>query len=131
MRTSGTSDDARPVEIDDRVLLIRIPRLYRHGMSDVALYEATRGHWRIGPRRELADYAFAVHQGVVLEVYAFERWQPAGTTPSATRPGPDDQARWEFVGRPAPQDIRAKYVGRSVKAYFKQGHRSPVVYVNC
>lgn len=131
MRMSENSERARPVEVDDPVLLIRIPRLYRHGMSDVALYEATRGHWRIGPRRDGAEYAFAVHQGVVLEVYSIERWQPAGTTPSATRPGPDDLGRWEFVGRRAPQEIRSKYVGRSVKRYFKQGNQSPIRYVNC
>ena len=50
-------------------LLIRLTDSYRPGMSDVALYEATRGVWRIGPRREGARLALAVHDGLVKEVY--------------------------------------------------------------
>ena len=52
------------VSIDDAVILIRIPALYRPGMSDTELYEATRAAWVIGPRRDCADYAFAVVSGV-------------------------------------------------------------------
>jgi hypothetical protein len=62
----------RPVEIDDPVILIRIPELFRVGMSDKALHEARRGHWKVGKRRDGARYALALHQRVVLEVYAIE-----------------------------------------------------------
>ena len=51
-------------EITDPVMLVRISRLFRPGMSDMALYEATRGVWRVGPRRDRARYALTVHQGV-------------------------------------------------------------------
>jgi len=53
---------AEPVEITHRVLLIRVNRLYRYDMGDQELYEATRGVWRVGTRREQAEYAFAVSQ---------------------------------------------------------------------
>ena len=35
-----------------------------------ALYEATRGVWKVGERREYAHLALAVFEGVVREVYA-------------------------------------------------------------
>lgn len=121
-----------PVEIEDRVMLIRIPALYRPGMSDVALFEATRGHWVVGPRRDCVAYAFAINAGIVVEAYGIEYWQPAGTARYVARPQrKDPEGRWEFVGRRADDAIRSKYVGRSVKHYFKQGNQNPIRYVNC
>ena len=69
--------------IEEPVILIRINKLYRHGMSDIELYDATRGVWKVGARRERASYAFAVFEGIVREVYKINEWFPAGTTPSA------------------------------------------------
>jgi len=123
------------VVVDERSILIRIPQLWDPGMSDDELYDATRGHWKLGPRRELAELALAVVAGVVHEVYRIESWHRAGTTPSATAihtSAPPD--RWEFVGKPAEEALRSKYVGRSVKGvkgYFSQGNQNPIRYVNC
>jgi hypothetical protein len=124
---------AKAVVVTAPTLLIRINKLYRHGMSDVALYEATRGVWRVGSRREGARYAFAVFEGVVREVYVIETWHPAATTVYSTRDRGEmsTKARWEFIGRIAPARVRNRYFGRSVAAYFKRGQRHPVVYVNC
>jgi hypothetical protein len=119
------------VSIDERVILIRIPRLYREGMSKEALYEATRGHWRLGKRRELADYALAVHRGIVLEVFEIDHWQPANTAAYGTRPRADDPRRWEFIGRVAGDPVRSKYLRKSVKHYFAHGNQNPIHYVNC
>ncbi len=101
-------------------------------MSDVALYEATRGVWKIGPRRDHARYALAVHEGIVHEVYAIEHWQPALTTPYATRKLDPALARgrWEFVGKRAPDTIRKRYLGKSVGHYFKKGAQNPIRYIN-
>jgi len=119
---------ANPVEVRDPSLLIRINRLYRHGMTPLELYEATRGVWKIGLRREQARYAFAVFEQVVREVYVIERWHPALTTKYTTRAFGEVSGRWEFTGRVAPEDVRSRYVGRSVAKYFKKGMQSPVTY---
>ena len=120
------------IEINEPTLLIRIPRAYQLGMSREALYEATRGHWRIGPRRECAELAMAVVGGTVLEVYVIDGWHPAGTTPvAAPVHGDAPPHRWEFTGRIAPESIRAKYVSRSVAGYFSRGYQTPFAYVNC
>lgn len=125
---------ADPVSIEDPVLLIRINRLYRYDMSDRALYEATRGIWKLGTRREKAQYAFAVFEGVVREVYEIREWYPAGTLEYETR---DEELsdkrheRWEFEGEVAPKAIRDKYLNRSVADYLPRGSQNPVRYVNC
>lgn len=123
---------ATPVSVDDPVLLIRINRLYRHGMPVHDLYEATRGVWKVGNRRQKAKYALAVFEGVVREVYEIEAWHPAGATHYTTRLAEDVMipGRWEFTGRTASEPVRSRYVGHSVAAYLKVGSQNPVAYVN-
>ena len=123
---------AKPVELIHPALLIRINRLYRHGMTDHDIYEATRGVWKLGPRREEFGLALAVFEGVVRGVYQIESWHRAGTTEYETRPHETVaiEGRWEFLGRPANEAIRSRYLLRSVAKYFpSQGGQSPVVYV--
>lgn len=125
---------ADPVEITHPVLLIRVNQLYRHNMSEKELYEVTRGIWKLGERRNQAQYALAVYEGVVREVYEIDNWTQAVATPYETRDLStlDDTAgRWEFVGHVAPFDIRSVYRLRSVRAYSKKGNQSPTIYVNC
>jgi hypothetical protein len=119
---------AEPVEIVDPSLLVRINRLFRHGMPAEELYEVTRGVWKLGVRRESARYAMAVFEGVVREVYVIEAWHPAGSTPYRFRELTDRKGRWEFTGQVAPEAIRSRYFGKSVAAYFRKGLQSPVVY---
>ncbi len=111
--------------IAERGVLFRITLSYREGMSPFELYEATRGTWRIN-RLDLAaevEYGFAVYGGIVKEVYKVHRWDPAGTTPYKTRDvGVVD--RWEFKGEVATEEIRRKYVGKTVN---HQG-RDPVMF---
>jgi uncharacterized protein len=123
---------AEPVEVTDPALLIRINRLYRHGMSARELYEATRGVWKLGERRNGAQIGMAVFDGVVREVYTIGSWHRGGTLTYTTRAPEDVDApdRWEFRGRVAPQRIRSRYLYRSVATYFRRGQQSPVVYVN-
>ena len=122
-----------PNVVTDPALLIRINRLYRDGMSAAELYEATRGWWRIGSRREGARLALAVFDGIVREVYRIDRWHPAGSTPPAApvHTGSPRPGRWEFTGAVALPEERDRYRGQSVAAYFTKGMQSPFLYVNC
>jgi hypothetical protein len=124
---------AKPVTVTHPALLIRINRLYRHGMAEDELYEATRGVWKLGTRRGDARYALAVFEGVVRQVYEIDSWHRAGTTQYKTRTqkSVDRPDRWEFTGRIASENLRSQYVGFSVAAYFPKGLQSPVVYANC
>lgn len=125
--------DAVPAQIDDAVLLIRINQLYRYGITAQELYEATRGVWVIGRRREQVQYAFAVFRGVVREVYHVDAWSPAGSTQYLTRPLEEviDSRRWEFTGRIAEHAVRTKYLDKSVTTYFSGSSQNPLKYVNC
>src|SRR5262245_22161273 len=95
---------ATSVDVVHPSLLIRINRLYRYGMREAELYEATRGIWKLGSNRARARYAFSVFHGVVRAVYEIESWHPERTTTYHIRvfddPSPKP-GRWEFIGKPA------------------------------
>ena len=79
------------------------------------------------------QYAFAVFNNVVREVYKVEAWFEAGKTAYFTRylEDAEDSTRIEFVGRIASEEMRERYMFKSVKNYFIQGNQNPIRYVNC
>jgi hypothetical protein len=111
---------APPVTIKHRVMLVRINRAYRVGISTEELYTATREWWRLSPRHN-PDYAFSVYRGIVRAVYAID---PNGWEQQA--PG----GRWRFSGK---QDLEMEksYGWRDVSAYLPDGAQNPIRYVNC
>ena len=84
-------------EITEPAALIRIAKLYSPALSPTELYEATRGVWRVGPRKEGVRLAFAVAEGTIVEVYEVGAWHAAGSTAYSTRPLSEVQlpGRWE------------------------------------
>jgi len=119
---------AKKVVVKHKAILITINRLYRSNMTPEELYEATRGRWRVGSRREGAQFAMAIYQGIVREVYKIKQWYPAGTLEYKTRDSFDfkSSGRWEFSGAIATDDIRALYIGSSVGL----GGQNPIRYEN-
>jgi uncharacterized protein len=122
------------IAISEPAILIRVPRLYRRGMTGVDLYDIVRGIWRVGPNRDRAKLAFAVVDGHIIEAYEIHGWFPAGTTvyASGRRLNVDScRNRWEFTGTVASSVIRDKYRGQSVLGMLPHGAQNPVRYVNC
>lgn len=124
---------ADEVEVIDDVILITVNKLFYSSISDEELYEATRGIWVIGGRRAKAKYAFAVFQGVVREVYEINQWHPSGTLTYSTRNKNEVfiKGRWEFDGIVADNEVRNRYVHKSVKQYITKGSQNPIKYINC
>jgi hypothetical protein len=120
---------AKPVKINHKAILIIINRLYRSDMTPEELYEATRGIWKIGPRRDNAELAMAVFQGVVREVFRIRRWLPAGTMIYRTRDskGFKNSGRWEFEGEVA-RECRDQYRDFSVRRFLGTKSQNPIRY---
>lgn len=125
--------DAKPVKkIDEPAILIKINQLYRFDMSPLELYEATRGIWKLGKRRENAKYAFAIYKGIVREIYEIDHWLPGGTLHYRTRSKQEvsNNKRWEFKGKEASNSIRKKYINKSVKSLFSNPQEQ-IKYIQC
>ncbi len=118
---------AKPVEVKVKAILITINKLYSSKMSPLELYEATRGIWKLGERCKAAEYAMAVYQGIVREVYRIDEWHDAGTSTYQTRDTSEfiGSGRKEFSGDVA-SDIRDAYVG----GFVGKGGQNPIRYVN-
>jgi uncharacterized protein len=117
------------VNIVEPAILVRINKLFRYDMTEIELYDATRGIWVIGSDREKVKYAFAVYDGIVQEVYKVVAWFPAGSTLN-TRGSLDNKNRWEFIGQIADANIRSKYIRKSVEHYLPKSAQNPILYVN-
>lgn len=118
-------------KIDEPVIAITINKTYREGISSGELYDSTRGIWTISkPRAENAKYVFAVYKGVVKEVYEPNEWHKECMTEYKFRqPEPTKRGnRFEFVGELADEDIRDKYIGKTMP---DPQVRFPIRYYNC
>lgn len=116
-------------EIRENIVIIKINRSFREGMSETELYDVTRGCWkRKIASVEKADYALAVVHGIVKEVYQIDEWLPAENEVRETIPYNEttDTGRIIFKGRAADEKIRKKYLDYSVAGLFKRGEASPV-----
>lgn len=118
------------IEIDEKVMLIRINQTYSMGISAQALYDVTRGVWKVGAKRDRVDFAFAVYAGIICEVYEINYWEPA-TRYSKFLQQWDGciEGRWQFVGKPC-ERLHEKYVGKDISEYFSRGNANPIMYVN-
>ena len=120
--------------IIEPVILININRNYRPNMSVHAIYDATHSAWKVDAKRDKPDDAMGIHGGIVREVFAISTWIEGGTTMQHDdRDGRPHirEGRWEFVGQVAEEDIRKKYLGKSVAHDFKPGAQNPIMYINC
>jgi hypothetical protein len=108
--------DTNPIEgFVEPCLIITINRKYYNGMSSEELYEATRSSWVLGEKRKGVKFVISACGGIVREVYEVEGWESYGR-------------RCEFTGRVASDDIRLKYINRSLEKFIKVGSQNPVKY---
>ena len=122
--------NAKDVVIKHKVVMI-IRNPWNPDLPEQIHYDRTRSAWRLGKKKDIAEYAFLVHQGVVKRVYSIANWYPDGTTfHSRNNPDPKNanyikdyaiRDRYEFVGRLLhPSDpISAFYIGKSISKYIR------------
>jgi uncharacterized protein len=129
--------DAKPAEITEPVVLIKISREWHRGIGADALYERTRRFWVCNPMIHDAKYAMSVCSGLIRQVYEIHEWYPQTVTEDAidpTRKGKGKltlkrRDRWAFNGEVA-QDMQ-EYVGKTVDHLQSQGNQNPIRWVNC
>ena len=116
-------------DLQENIAIIKINRSYKNGLSALELYDITRGCWKrsINSVKD-ADYALAVVFGEVKEVYYIDRWVQAKDLNRETIPynARFEDGRIGFFGEVAPEEIRDKYIGKSVANLFKKGDANPV-----
>jgi hypothetical protein len=74
----------RAPDITEPTIVFRVSQLWTPQMTSDELYEATRGWWKLGDRRNKAKYAFGVNKGVIRERMSSTR---GGSAAKATEAG--------------------------------------------
>lgn len=119
-------------DITTPTIFVKINNTYKDGMTELGLYEATRGFWPVGVKCEKAQLAMPVYKGIILEVYRIHSWHPVGTFKYATRDAQPyiGSKRMEFIGE-VDQGERHKYIGKSIKQLPKAKGQNSFFYMNC
>ena len=109
-----------PVEISEKSILIKISASYHDGMSKDEIYRATKGDWKLSlEKAKNVEYAFSIVNGTILEVFKTASWNKCS-----------DSDRISFEGIVAPDNIRDKYIDKSVKHLYIRGEANPCKYLN-
>ncbi|MBF4487230.1 hypothetical protein [Flavobacterium sp. CSZ] len=128
------------LEIKEKAILIRINKTYQSSINKEVLYDYTRGRCKLNPERaKNARYAIAIYKGIILELYEINDWHKAGTTESSRKPNDKPElnstksliGRFEFKGKLASEEIKNKFVNKSVRHYFVKGNSNPINYEIC
>jgi len=89
-------------------------------LNGQSLYDATRGYWHVGASGKAyrCRYVVASYFGRVMEVYEVNQnksWMNWEQSPKKTNPDdkPASKMRRAFEGNIAPDEVRARYIGRS------------------
>jgi hypothetical protein len=107
--------DAKIIEIVEPTIIININKLYKRFMTNDELYEVTKQAWKLGTKKNQANYVVASYRGLVREVYEIENWYKVND-------------RWGFNGKVANKEIVDKYKDNSLENYIKKGNQNPIRY---
>ena len=114
-------------EFDRPTAVIKVNRLYRHGISADELSDITRGYWKTAEHKaRQCDIVLSVYQGEVMEVYVVDQWVDGQELKMATNINGYRPNSYGFNGRVASKNMRDKFIGRSVRRLYKKGDRNPV-----
>jgi len=135
--------NAKPLnELSDNAVIININRRYKRFKQQMIngllsnekdlVYEAIKEAWVISKhRRQSLDYVLAEYKGLIVEVYKIlekkntdgqiKKWYPVKTNDKTCN-------RWGFYGERACDEIRNKYINRSISHLKSKGAANPIRY---
>ena len=99
------------------ILVIKISRSYRKGMTPDELYLATSRSWKLSMDRcRRVSTVLCVAENEVKEVYSVDEWIES-----------TDEGRKEFIGTVATGPIRSKWLGQDASSIAAK--YSPIRYI--
>jgi uncharacterized protein len=114
--------NAQPLTIiEESVIFININRQYKRGFSVEDIYKATKDYWKIAESKvNSLKYVLSEYRGLIIEVFEVEEWYPVEAKDRSGK----DVIKYGFNGKVAPDDIRRKYINKSVS----KKHQNPIYY---
>jgi uncharacterized protein len=117
-------DSRQSAVFHHRALLISV----NISIHETTLYEAVRYAWKLDPARAAqADVILATANGEIVGAFVADAWLEA--TPRHFPHRVASPGRYGFVGREAPAELAALYVGKRVPDEYRRfGAANPIKY---
>jgi len=113
--------------LEDPVIIININKTYSRCSSSPYddIYNATRASWVVHENRtKTIRYALSEYHGIIVEVFQINRWYKVQSKNQSGK----DKTRWAFDGIKAADEIRNKYINRTISHVKKRGAANPIRY---
>ena len=117
-------------EIEKNCVIININKTYKRGSGENAIYEATKEIWNIKEfRRNQIEFVLSEYKGLIVEVFKVERWysKERGYNKRAKKYG-QTYLGYGFEGTIAEQNVRNKYINKTISPYKKRGFASVLIF---
>ena len=117
-------------EIENNCIIININKKYERGAGKNSIYEATKETWTIDKRKlNRLKYVLSEYRGLIVEVFEVEEWyeKERGYLPSSKKFG-QTKIGYGFVGKIADNNIRNRYVNKSISHIKRRGAASVIRY---
>ena len=116
--------------IGDDCVIININENYDRAMCENSIFEATKGTWKMAEwRTKKIKYVLSEYRGLIVEVFEVTEWykqsRPYG--PKSKKYGQVYDG-FAFEGKVAGDNIRNKYINKSVKHKKIKGRSNPIMY---
>ena len=85
------------------------------------MYSATQKSWKIKishVQKSNIRIACSVYRGIIRDVFEIYKWIPSS----------EAKGRYMFEGKRASDQIRQKYLSKSVIKFWKKGSQNPIKY---
>jgi len=117
-------------EINTNCILININKKYERGSGENAIYNATKETWTINKLKlKNLKYVLSEYRGLIVEVFEVENWyeKERGYTPKSKKYG-QTKIGYGFKGKVANDQIRDRYINKSIAHTKKKGAASAIRY---
>jgi len=117
-------------EIENNCIIININKKYERGAGKNSIYEATKETWTIDKRKlSRLKYVLSEYRGLIVEVFEVLEWyeKERGYLPNSKKFG-QTKIGYGFVGKVADNNIRNRYVNKSIAHIKKRGAASVIRY---
>lgn len=112
--------------IESNCMIININARYTRAMGYDGIFEATHETWRINKNKvKQIQYVLSEYRGLIIEVFEVEEWYQKERP---TNKHDSLYLGWGFKGHRAPDEIRNKYINKSIAHKKRKGMSYPIRY---
>ena len=116
-------------EIPSNFVIININGSYKHASGEERIYNATKQTWRMSdPRDGKIKFVLSEYRGLIVEVFEVDNWYQNERPYKSGRNKGKKYLGYGFNGKIANEDIRKKYINKSIAHKKKRGASNPITY---